>query len=477
MAVPMLRNLNRSITRTLADGLKTLNLNQGNWVDTDFPGNVYSSWTQHGIRAYHVPGEHLNYEALVGPLYYNSAYMACIRCIIDAFAEAPPCVKVEGEDGKPTVDPNHPLLPLFQDLGHDEYDYNALWSVALVDYFGHGNGYILKMDTNGGRTIALRYAPWCRMKPVPNKMPNIDTPMLNHYEYIVGINRYIVPVENVINLQWGADPEVPWLGLGRGDSLLRDIFQDNEAGSYVASMLRNWGLAGKIVSPKDVDSARDFDGETLVKLLAAQTKGEKRGSSIAFDRPLDIFEPSTSPEKMALDKIRQYPESRICAALGVPGMVAGLQIGHTQKTYSNYAEARAALWEDTIQPTMGRFSVKLTRDIIRKMPEYKTGVTFDFDARQVAALQEDQHKIKATAVAVFESGLWDAARALIEIGDEPKPEDNGRMYQGSQSLTEGQVLRQVNTAKAYDTEQFDLEAWIGRIETERKVLAGMNGVH
>lgn len=465
------------LRKNIADGLKSLAWNSGNWVDSDLPGNIYSSPVSY--RSAHIPGQHINYEYLVGPLFANSAYMACLAAYWDAFTEAPMTAMTKGDDGSLVADPNHPLTLLFETLGHSDYDTTTFRDCIIADYIGRGNAYLLPTYDKMGNPLELRYVPNCSMKPVFNPIPTPGVSPILYYEYRVGATIERVPVEEVVNLQLGAQEDNIYLGQGRGATLIREIFADNTMGEYGAVVAKNMGILGRIFSPKDKESMRGFDPQPIVDIMAEQSKGEKRGSDVAISTPLDIFEPTTSPEKMALDKIRQYPESRIAAVMRVPAMVAGLQVGHTQKTYANYAEARSAFWEDSVMPLMARMASQLTNQLLRRSVAYKIGVWAGFDIRQVGALQEDQHKVKATAIAMFDAGLWDAARALIEVGDEPKPEDVGRMSQSSTpQLQEGQVLRSVNSAKSLLLEEDDerVANWAARIEGEIAAMEmGKNG--
>lgn len=461
-----------------------------NWIDSDAPGNQYSSWAYNGgTRGASIPGQHLNYQLLVGPLHHNSAYMACLTSIMDAFPEAPPCIKEKDAKGNLVVNPDHALQALIEGLGHADYDWTVLWKHTLCDYFTWGDAYWIPVYNRLGDPMELRFAPARSMKPIIPLNPTPSDPPVAYYEHTVGYHTYQVPVEEVIHFQYGADPDAPYLGMGRGLTLMRDIFQDNEGGFYSTSMLRSMGMAGKIITPKDAESAKKFNEMVVVDTLRAQTTGEKRGSSVAFNLPMDIFEPKNTPETMAIDKIRQYPESRVCAVMNVPQQVAGLLVGNTGKTYSNYPEARMAFWEDLLLPTQRDLSIQGTMQLIRRMREYKAPkVYFGFDDRNVRALAEDEHKKKATGIAVFESGLWDAARTLTYIGDEPLPADIGRMYVGLTPQTEGQVLRTVSTAKGLKQieagdEEDDLprmNSWIDRIESdlrELEVAATSNGAH
>jgi len=74
-----------------------------------------------------------------------------------------------------------------------------------------------------------------------------------------------------------------------------------------------------------------------------------------------------TPEELALDRLRRIPESRICGALRLPAMLVGLSVGDEQRTFSNYAQARRAGYEDCLGPMHRRFARQLTRDLLKEL--------------------------------------------------------------------------------------------------------------
>lgn len=68
---------------------KDFQWSSGDWVSSNRPGNVYSS----NRSWYFEPQTAINYAALVGDIWTNSAVQAVLNWIIQAWPESYPCVR------------------------------------------------------------------------------------------------------------------------------------------------------------------------------------------------------------------------------------------------------------------------------------------------------------------------------------------------------------------------------------------------
>lgn len=59
----------------------------------------------------------------------------------------------------------------------------------------------------------------------------------------------------------------------------------------------------------------------------------------------------------------QQAEARVCAALNVPPILAGFQVGLESMTYSNYQEARNSFYDETIEPLLTGLAGAISRDL------------------------------------------------------------------------------------------------------------------
>jgi hypothetical protein len=106
--------------------------------------------------------------------------------------------------------------------------------------------------------------------------------------------------------------------------------------------------------------------------------------------PMRVSVVSYSPEQMRLDRLQMVPESRICAALGVPPIVALLLSGLEMATYSNAKQMREQFIEQKMVPYWSVLEEDLTWDLLPEFGGDPTQAGITLDLQDVRALQEDQ---------------------------------------------------------------------------------------
>jgi phage portal protein BeeE len=432
-----------------------------------------------GWGRYWLPGTNVDYSALAGDLWQNSAVAACLNWLITNFPEAAPCVKnKDPQTGKRVIATDSPLAGFVTDLlenPNDWYDDTVLWAGTLISFNVDGNAYWqIERDENSGKPIGLWYTPHFLMTP---RWDGTGKSFITHYEYRVNQQIIKVPVEDVIHFRFGVDPYNARKGMAPLASIVREVYTDTEATNYSAAVLKNFGIVGGIASPKDPVNT-SFDPEEFTALYKAKTTGDRRGEIFAIDVPLDINFPNNSPESMALDRIRAYPESRICAVMGIPAMVVGLMAGLEHSTFSNYENARKAAWEDNLLPTYRIFERQMTRQFLRRLPVPTIGYFIGFDTGEIRALQEDQDAKHTRAREDFKANLLDRAQALSIIGVDGKPEDEGLYHAdiappasggydegfnaGTQSMNAGATLPALSTKPTAQAGRMRVAASAGR---------------
>lgn len=397
--------------------------NSGNWVDSDLPGNRYSSWSGTG-----------NCDGLVGSLHLNSAYMACLAAYQDAFSQAPVIIK-KMVDGAKVDQPNHVLMEMLETVNQSD-DSVTLMDGTLADYLTHGNTYWLIINDRAGNPVELQFIPGHSIVPKTardlGREPKPGDPAILEYEYTPDQKPIRIPIEEIVHIKLGKDPWRPWMGLGRGTVLVREVFADNEVMSMVAEITGNMGISHQIFSPKPPPqgmTSTGFDSESIIKAIQQARGRGKRGSSIALNMLLDIFESRVTIDEMAPDKIARINESRIAAVTRVPAQVAGLMAGDDVKTYSNYEEAREAFWQDSVLPAMRRIRSQVTRQLIWRNEKYKErNIWFGFNYDEVPALQPDEAAENKNARENYKVGGINRKELRAALGVDEIPGDENVWY-------------------------------------------------
>jgi len=388
--------------------------------------NNSSMW----MGAASLPGSNYNYERAAGTLWENSAVMPCLAAIMRTFPEAPMQITREIEGKKRSI-PTHPLAVLL-DNPNPGYSAETLMQATLLSYHVDGNAYWRKLRSASGKTVQLWYVPHWQIAP---QWSQDGSDYISHYLHTVDNHQERIPLEDIIHYRFGLNPNNYRLGLSPLRSVLREIAADNECSAYVTAILRNMGIPGAVISPSHPDhTLTPEQAEKLKQMWAAQFTGEGRGALLASSMGIKVERVGLSPEDMALDKIRQIPEARICAALGVPASLVGLSVGDQQKTYSNYSEAREAFYESNIIPTQAMFARELQRQL---MPEFGNVSTdkIGWDYSDVRILQGDHDRKAARIEKLYKAGIINRAQAL-EMLDMPFGDADAQVYASARPTLE-----------------------------------------
>lgn len=152
------------------------------------------------------------------------------------------------------------------------------------------------------------------------------------------------------------NPINDWYGMAPIEAGAFAIDQHNESMKWMQSLLQNSARPSGALVTKDGESLSD-DNYTRLK---AQIQDQYQGSSNA-GRPM-LLEGGLSWQAMGLSPTdmgiieAKYSSARdVCLAFGVPPQLLGIP---GDNTYSNYAEARLAFWEDTVMPLLDRISAE-----------------------------------------------------------------------------------------------------------------------
>lgn len=392
----------------------------GNWVDSDLPGN-----RSIGARDWHFePQTNLNYGAIVGDIWTNSAVQACLNWIIRAWPESYPCIKEKDpKTGKKVLVEDHPLLAILE-APSEFTDDTILWAGTILSFWCDGNAYWGINRKRNGEIGEFVYLPHFQVQPKKRNDYDVtrvsDGPDYFEYYDYRGF-RYEIPVEDIIHFRFGIDPRYPLMGLSPWASVDRHVFTDNEAINYVAATLGNKGTAWAIVTPKDANTSFGDLAEVKTKIVSATT-GDKRGGVLVLDAGINLDMPPTMREQ-GVNELHRLPETRVCALAGIPAITIGFASGIERSTFSNTDQAEAAAWNTivAVQRMMGR---QATRQIFRRpgaFPQYERANStrlfyIGFDYSEVRALQPDKQKEWERVGEAYDRGLITDTEARMEMG-------------------------------------------------------------
>lgn len=171
--------------------------------------------------------------------------------------------------------------------------------------------------------------------------------------------------KDCVLLGWGSpDPRNPLVRISPLQARLRSVCSANESETYLAAVLRNSGIPGAIISPKEKEG-KEVGQSTKDRLLNEwkMFTRDRRGEPYILGVPVDVNNVAFSPDQMKVIETSKLSETVILASLGVDAKACGLP--SDSSTYANFGEARKALVQDTVLP-LGSVICQAIEDILRK---------------------------------------------------------------------------------------------------------------
>lgn len=321
---------------------------------------------------------------------HNSALTAVVNWEIMTFLTAPMVVAEIVDEENIQFLPEHPASRLVE-RPNPEFSWAEVMDFAFRDLMmkPKGAAFILKArEPRWMQTIALWPLAADHVTPKGS-----DRQLITHYEYEVGGRTINIPRSEMIQLRLGINPQNMRLGRDPIAPIRRDLFGDDEGARYQSSLLFNAAVPGIVLSPKGELSpplATDEESaERTKERFRSSFSGAGRGGVMLGESAMDVNVVSLSPTDMDFRELRKLPEERISGNHNIPAIVAGLGAGLDRSTFSNYAEAREAGYEEAIiylQTTLAR---QFTYQLLRQEFTDDESFVFRHDLRNVRILQED----------------------------------------------------------------------------------------
>lgn len=351
----------------------------------------------------------------------SAPVVACVGWVVRNFPEAPVVVRRRDTDGEWAIEHGH-NLSLLMEHPNPYYSGPLLEMAFMGDFLMDGNAYLRKIRSPAGRVVQLWWLPASLCEP---KWPLDGSAYISHYDYSAGSTPERIPIEDIVHLRYGLDPANTRKGHSPLRAVLREIFTDDEAANFSATLLRNLGVPGVVLAPKD--STISADDETLKEVKRTFKEsfgGDNRGDVMVMKAPTDIHVLSFNPQQMDLKTLRRIPEERISAVLGIPAIVAGLGAGLDRSTFSNMREAREIAYENGIIPLQRLIAAELTTQLLGEFETATEGVEVVFDLRDVRVLQDDENLLATRIQTLVGAGVMMRSEGRTRLGLAVEPSDD-----------------------------------------------------
>lgn len=363
-----------------------------------------------GYRVFSLLGTRVNYEQEVGDGTASSTVAAVLNWVARTFPEAPPMLWEVDEDGQEQAVRGHELLRLLR-KPNDFYTGLVLWMATVVDWMVDGNAYWLKVRDASGIVRQLWWVPHWMIEPKGD-----ESNFISYYEYTVDGKRTPLAPSEVVHFRFGLDADDSRKGSSQLKSVLREVFTDDEAANFTASLLRNMGVPGLVVSPEKGTTLQEGDAEAMKAYVKEKFGGDKRGEAMVMTGPTQIAQFGFSPEQLLLRELRRIPEERVSAVTGIPAIVVGFGAGLERSTFTNMGEAREAAYEAGLIPMQRIMADDVLFQLLIDFEADVYGYRFGFDLTKVRVLQEDLYRLVQRHDLAIRGGWETVAEGRRAIG-------------------------------------------------------------
>ena len=363
---------------------------------------------------------------------------AIVKKCIDLIANNASRVTINLFRGDQEVD-EHPLLDLLTSpnptQGQVEF-FSGLYSYLLIS----GNSYILESGAENAPPIELY-----TLRPDRIRIKGSQTAIPKAYDYIIGgqiANSYEVdPATGNSKVKHIKlfNPLDDYYGLSPIQSAATDIDQHNLANKHNVNLLQNGARpSGAVVfKPKDETGAQiqlsDTQRNQLMTDLTQRFSGTgNAGKPMLLEGDFDWKEMGLSPKDMDFIQLKNMSAKDIALIFGVPSQLIGIP---DAQTYSNFAEAKLALYNETIIPLLDRIQSDLNEWLV---PRFGDDLEMRYDIDSIPAMAEQRTRVFESVTQGVQNGILTRNEAREQLGYEPIP--------GGDSLLVPATLMPLNVA-------------------------------
>ena len=397
-----------------------------------------------------------NYAELASEGYMKNAIVyRCVNEIAKGASGVP--FKICNADGDEIE--NHPAISLMNRpnplQSYSEF-MNALFGYLLLS----GNSYMLRVTgmSNVPKEIHL-------LRPDRIVIEGGKSAMPQKYEYKVNGRTeavYEVDQENGFSdlkqtKLW--NPLDDFYGLSPLNAAAVEVDQHNLSSKHNINLLNNGARPSGAVIFKPKDDAgfavnlTESQRQQLLTDLNNRFQGTANaGRPMLLEGDFDWKEMGLSPKDMDFINLKHMSATDIAMCFGVPSQLVGVP---DAQTYSNVAEARLALYEETIIPML----MKVQSDINEwLMPQFDEDIHFKFDTDEIPALSERRKRIYENVIGAVKEGIMTRNEARERLGLNAIDGADGLLVNASLfPLNEGLPDAPVEEDDAKDYEFYDEE--------------------
>jgi len=280
--------------------------------------------------------------------------------------------------------PDHPLRQLIQKPNSEmaEYDF---WSANVIYEDLSGTAYWEKERSAAGRVVGLWPLRPDWIRPVKS-----SSEFIAYYEYEIPGSGIKIPLlkEDVLVFK-NFDPLNLYQGWPPAAVAARVGDVDNSSTDFIKMFWERGGIPPGILKTKQ--HLQEAQVTAIRKRWRKRYGGfENWVDPAVLDADAEYQKTGLSFSEMGFETLDERNEARICMVMDVPPILVGAAVGLKRSTYSNYAEARKAWWQDTLSAMFQHYDDTINASLV---PDFGDNIYCKWDFSKVAAYQEEAEKL------------------------------------------------------------------------------------
>ncbi len=312
-----------------------------------------------------------------------------IRMVAEAAASVPWKLSMQRPEGAVAVN-QHPLLSLMECPSPRCQGTELIENMAVQRLLA-GNVFLLAVGADSPREIYTLRPDRVQVIAGRGGLPAA-------YDYTVdGVTRRY-PVDaitgrsQILHLKT-FHPTDDWHGLSPVEAAAYSIDQHNQAAQWNQALLQNGAKpsGALVVKGEGSGNLSDEQFDRLKAEMQEQFSGAANaGRPLLLEGGLEWQEMSLSPKDMDFMEAKHSAARDIALAFGVPPQLLGIP---GDNTYSNLAEARLALWEQTVLPMLDHFAAALNGWLVPMFPQregHALKLSYDVDGIHALGLRREK---------------------------------------------------------------------------------------
>lgn len=340
----------------------------------------------------------------------NVTVFRCVQIIAMACSAIPFLLYRKKEEGTEEIE-IHPLLSLIKrpnnSMGQAKFIETAISNLLISgNSFVYGAG---PDDLNKPPLKLYTLRPDCVSIKEGALLDEVE-----YYEYYDEKRKIVIPPERMLHLKL-YNPLNNWYGMSPLIAAALNVDHKNTGVTWNYQLIKNGARPQGALATDQTLSDAQYNN--LKAMLDEHSGSAKVGRPLLLEGGLHWEELSINPKDMDWLSGIKLDTREIAIAFGVPPQLVG---DNENMTYSNYQEARKALYQETAIPLM-----KWIRDELNVWltPKYGDQSLFlDINTDDIDVLQEDREKAWERVGKAVDRGILDRNEARDALGYERKPD-------------------------------------------------------